>query len=71
MQDPSLRNPVEGTFLMVKICVLPQVALWGKGMVATFGGHSIAFNASDYCLLTKSAFDRIFEDNCGFDDKKP
>ena len=67
MQDLSVRNPVEDTFLMVKICVLPQVALWGKGKVATFGSHFIAYTTSDYCMLTKSAFDRIFEDNCGFE----
>ena len=66
MQDPSVRNPVEDTFLMVKICVLLQVALWGKGKVATFGGHSIAFTTSDYCLLTKSASNCFFEDSCGF-----
>ena len=61
-----MRNPVEDTFLSVRICVLPKVAWWGKGKVDTLDGHSIDSTASDYCLLTKSASDCIVEDSCGF-----
>lgn len=43
-----MRNPVEDTFLSVRICVLPKVAWWGKGKVDTLDGNSIDSTASDY-----------------------
>lgn len=36
MQDLSKQNSDKNPFFPVRICVLPQVASWGKGMVATY-----------------------------------
>lgn len=36
MQNPSKQNSDKNPFFPVRICVLPQVASWGKGMVATY-----------------------------------
>ena len=43
MQNPSKQNSDKNPFFPVRICVLPQVASWGKGMVATYRCCAVAF----------------------------
>ena len=68
MQDLSKQNSDKNPFFPVRICVLPQVASWGKGILCHLMAISTALSIFFYVDSFFFQFYIIFEGGCEFEE---